>query len=141
MFFNISLNTGKTELLRAVTEGVCYHLRWMIECQDKKVKTSDTIRFCGGGALSDVTLQILADITGRVIEVVDSPQNSGSLGAAIISGVGVGEISDIEEAAEMILAVKTFRPDDTYKKVYDRNFKVFKRLYSSNSVNFSRMNK
>ena len=55
MFFNISLDTGKTELLRAVTEGVCYHLRWMLECEDKKVKTSQRIRFVGGGALSKVS--------------------------------------------------------------------------------------
>ena len=31
MFFNISLDTGKTQMIRAVTEGVCFHLRWMLE--------------------------------------------------------------------------------------------------------------
>ena len=49
MFFNISLETGKTELIRAVVEGVCFHLRWFIETMEKKVKTSNTIRFVGGG--------------------------------------------------------------------------------------------
>ena len=84
MFFGLTLDTGKTEMIRAVTEGICYHLRWMLECQDKKVKTSRVIRFCGGGALSPVTSQILADITGRTIEVVDRPQNVGSVGAAAV---------------------------------------------------------
>jgi xylulokinase len=36
MFFNIRLDTGKTELIRAVLEGVCFHLRWMLECQAKR---------------------------------------------------------------------------------------------------------
>ena len=38
MFFNIRLDTGKTEMIRAVLEGICFHLRWMLECQDKKAK-------------------------------------------------------------------------------------------------------
>ena len=84
MFFNISLETGKTELIRAVTEGVCFHLRWFLETEEKKIKTSDTIRFVGGGALSDVTCQILADCIGRKVETVDSPQNVGAVGAAVV---------------------------------------------------------
>ena len=56
-FFNIRLETGKTELIHAVIEGTCYHLRWMLERQDRKLHTSDPIRFVGGGALSPVTCQ------------------------------------------------------------------------------------
>ena len=33
MFFNIRLNVGKTELIRAVVEGICFHMRWMLERQ------------------------------------------------------------------------------------------------------------
>ena len=84
------------------------HLRWFLETQDKKVKTSDTIRFVGGGALSDVTSQILADCTGRTIEVVASPQNVGSVGAAVISAVGLGRIGSIEASKKLIPAKKTF---------------------------------
>ena len=41
MFFNISLDTGKTEMIHAVLEGICYHLRWQLESIEKKVKTSE----------------------------------------------------------------------------------------------------
>ena len=30
MFFNLSLETGKSDMIRAVVEGVCYHLRLML---------------------------------------------------------------------------------------------------------------
>ena len=83
MFFNLSLETGKSELIRSVVEGVCYHLRWFLETEEKKTKTSDAIRFVGGGALSKVTCQILSDILGRKIETVDNPQNVGAVGAAV----------------------------------------------------------
>src|SRR5690554_2159167 len=62
MFFNIGLETGKTELIHAVLEGVCYHLRWQVEAMERKVKTSSVIRLVGGGALAPLTCKILADV-------------------------------------------------------------------------------
>lgn len=140
MFFNISLETGKTELIRAVLEGVCYHLRWFIETQDKKIKTSDVIRFVGGGALSKVTCQILADCTGKTVETTDSPQNVGSVGAAMTAAVGLGLIPDLTQAKALIPAVATYKPNPANKAVYDKNFAVYKRLYKSNKQNFDMLN-
>ena len=141
IFFNINIDTGKTDMIRAVVEGVCYHQRWMLEQESKKVKTSDVIRFVGGGALSDVTSQILADITGRTIETVDSPQNVGSVGAAAVMGVGLGIIDNLESVKSFIPAKKTFTPNAELKPVYDRNFSVFKKLYKANKELFTEVNK
>jgi xylulokinase len=141
MFFNISLDTGKTELLRAVTEGVCYHLRWMLECEDKKIKTSKTIRFVGGGALSPVTCQILADITGRTIETVENPQNAGAAGAALMAAVGTGAVKKISEAGSLIPATAVYIPRTEDAEVYQRNYEVYKNLYKSNKKNFEMLNR
>ena len=140
MFFNISLETGKTELIRAVTEGVCFHLRWFLETEEKKIKTSDTIRFVGGGALSDVTCQILADSIGRKVETVDSPQNVGAVGAAVVVAVGLGLLPSLDEAKRMVPAKKTFMPNPAVKPVYDRNYAVFQELYKANKKNFAALN-
>ena len=140
MFFNISLETGKSELIRAVLEGVCYHLRWFIETQDKKIKTSDTIRFVGGGALSDLTCQILADCTGKTVEVTKSPQNAGAVGAALTVAVGLGTIESLEKAKALIPAEKTYTPNPANKAVYDKNFEVYRQLYKANKKNFAMLN-
>ena len=131
---------NRTELIRAVVEGTCMHLRWFLETEDKKTKTSDVLRFVGGGALSDVTSQILADCTGRTVEVVASPQNVGAVGAAVISAVGLGMIGSIEEAKKLVPAKKTFIPNPSLKPIYDKNFAVFKNLYKSNKENFAALN-
>lgn len=136
MFFNITLETGKTELIRAVLEGVCYHLRWMLECQNEKVNISTTIRFVGGGALSTITGQILADMTGHQIDIVATPQNVGAVGAAAVTGVGLGIIPDLDKIKDYIPAERSFIPNAGHKEVYDKNFKVFKNLYKSNRGNF-----
>ena len=140
MFFNISLDTGKSEIIRAVVEGVCYHMRWMLETQDKKISTSDTIRFVGGGALNDSTSRILADCLGRTIETVESPQNVGSVGAAVVVAVGIGVINSISEAGTLIKSNKVFKPDLSNKAAYDKNYSVYKRLYKTNKENFRLLN-
>ena len=141
MFFNISLETGKTELIRAVLEGVCFHKRWMLEAESRKAHTSEVVRFVGGGALSDFTSQLLSDIIGRPVETVASPQNVGAVGAAAVVAVGLGIISSLDNLKDYIPAVKRFTPNPEYKAVYDRNFEVFKALYKSNKKNFAMLNK
>ncbi|MCI8504904.1 MAG: carbohydrate kinase [Lachnospiraceae bacterium] len=136
VFFGIRLETGKSELIRAVLEGICYHLRWMLECQDKKTKTAQVIRFVGGGALSPVTAQMLSDMTGRMVEVVENPQNVGAVGAAAVTGVGLGLIPNLEEVGAFISVKERFAPRPEEKAVYDQYYPVFKGLYRANKKNY-----
>ncbi|MDR2754005.1 MAG: carbohydrate kinase, partial [Oscillospiraceae bacterium] len=139
MFFGISLETGKTELIRAVVEGVLYHLRWMLETQEHKTKTSEVIRFVGGSALSDFLCQALADCLGRTVETVASPQNVGSVGAAALIAVGKGHIASLQEAKRLVPAVKTFVPNVKNKRAYDRYYAIYTQLYAANKTLFRKM--
>ena len=140
MFFNIKIETGKTEMCRAVLEGICFHLRWMLECEEKKVHTSDVIRFVGGGALSKVTCQILADITGRTIETVENTQDVGAVGAAMIAGVGLGMIPSLDEAGAYVHVKDRHFPNPENKDVYERNYQVFKKLHGANQKLYRMLN-
>ncbi len=132
MFIGIGLDTGKTEMIHAVLEGVFYHIRWMLECQERSVKTSKVIRFAGGGALSPVSCQMLADILGRTLETVRSPQNAGSFGACAVTAVGLGIIPDLEAVKDYIRVDETYVPDMDKHRAYKPYYKTFKKLYSSN---------
>jgi xylulokinase len=140
MFFNISLDTGKTELIHSVLEGICYHLRWMMESQNKKIQTSKVIRFVGGGALAPLTCQILANVLGCEVETVDNPQNVGAVGAALVAAVGLGIVEKLNDAARLIKVSKCYMPDIESKAVHDRNFRIFKALYKNNRLNFRALN-
>ena len=131
-FHGVTLETGKTELIRSVLEGVFYHLRWMLECQDKKLKTSNPIRFVGGGALSPVSCQMLADITNRTIETVKDSQFVGSIGAAAIVGVGLGEINSLEDLKDFIPTDVTYTPNEEVHKEYEPYYQTFKKIYKAN---------
>ena len=50
-FHNVSLRTGRADLVRAVLEGVAYNDRWLHHYVEKYAKARlDPIRFVGGGA-------------------------------------------------------------------------------------------
>jgi xylulokinase len=139
IFFNISMETGKRHLIRAVLEGDGYHKRWMLEAIEKKVPKQETLRFVGGGAQSDQWAQILADVTQRKIEVVANPQNVGALGAAITVAIGLG-LTNFEHAKEMVKVEKIFDPIVENRAVYNRQYRVFKSLYRQNRKLFKKLN-
>ena len=140
IFFNIKIENGKRDMLRAVLEGVCYHLRWLLEAQETKVKTSETIRFVGGGALSSVTCQTLADITGRTIETVNNTQEVGAIGTALVVAAGIKGVDVLQLAQQLVKVNRTYIPNPGNKDVYERNYKVFKKLYKTNASNFRELN-
>ena len=140
MFFNLRIENGKRDMIRAVLEGICYHLCWLLECEAKKVKTSDTIRFVGGGALSSVTCQMLADITGRTIETVGNTQEVGAIGTALVVAAGIKGVDALEFSQKLVKAKHAYTPDPENKDVYERNYQVFKKLYKSNAANYNRLN-
>ena len=140
VFFNIGIETGKSKLIRAVLEGVCFHLRWMLEAQGKKITLPDTLRFVGGGALAPFTCQLLADITGKTVQTVENPQNAGAAGAALLAAVGLKKIPSINYAEKMIKPNAEYIPNKTLKAVYDKNYSAFQMLYKNNKKTFHLLN-
>jgi xylulokinase len=140
IFFNIGLETGKTALIRSVVEGIAFHCRYMLEAQKRKVKTSEIIVVCGGGALSPVICQILADIIGHKVITRPEPQNVGALGAAVLLAKALGKIPSIESAKDLLPEYRLFVPNPEHKAVYNRNFSVFTSLYKDNKKSFARLN-
>ncbi len=139
MFFNIGLNTKKRHMIRAVLEGVSYHFRWMLETLEKKAPYQKSIVFTGGGAQSSAWAQILADITGRNIEVSENPQFAGTNGTALLVASGLTK-KPLSELCTTLTTSKVFAPNRNNKKLYDKQFKVFKELYRANKKLFATLN-
>lgn len=120
----IDLETSRGDLLRAVIEGICYHFRWLLECQAQKCKISNTIRFAGGLARINIMNQILADITGHTIETVKHPQYVGALGAAAVAAIGLGQMK-FEDIHNYIGITNTYTPDPETHEIYNKLYKKF----------------
>ena len=126
-------------MYKAVIEGVCLHLKWQTDAMSKLVRPSEVIRFAGGGALSDANCQILSDVLGHRIEVVGNTRNTGTIGAAALIGIGLGEITSLREVKDMVEVERTYEPDPANRAVYDRLYEVFRDLYKNNRKSFGKM--
>ncbi|WP_037572483.1 xylulokinase [Spirochaeta cellobiosiphila] len=140
IFFNLSLDTGKRAMIRAVVEGIIFNERWLLESIEKTTKTNKVIRYVGGGAQNAYIGQMMADILQRPIEIPEHPQYAGTTGAAIVAAVGLGLITDIDKAARALKVSNRFEPDPQLAKAYDKNYEVFKKLYVANKKFFKILN-
>jgi xylulokinase len=139
-FHNLSLDTNRGAMVRAVLEGVAYNNRWLHEAVEHFVKRRlDPVRVFGGGAQSDLWCQIHADVMNRTIERLADPVHVNLRGAAVLAGLALGEV-DRASAGSLAQVDMTFRPDPSRVAACDRLYAEFPRLYKSQKAIFRRLN-
>lgn len=139
-FHNVSLDTGRGELARAVLEGVAFNLRWLLGGAEKFTRLRlNPIRLIGGGAREDLWCQILADVCDRSFERVADPLIAGLRGCALFFGLATGAVRR-EEVRDLVPVDRTFAPDPGTRAAYDRLFREFPKLHARNKAMFSHLN-
>lgn len=140
LFFNLDLSTRGRDLVKAVIEGVCLHMRWLLQASEASFKTRPVVRFTGGSAISPDICQILADVLDREVETIENPRQVGAMGAAALMAVGFGMIPDIKDIKKIIQVRAVYQPLAANARTYDRIFPVFKGLYQCNKKAYTMLN-
>ena len=118
-FCGIELFHARAHFVRAIMEGVCCALRWMVELCGELVPLSGPMKSLGGAAHSDLWLQIKADVLNRQVQRIHTPE-AALLGAAVLASVGLGWFRDLSAAtAAMVRIEKTFDPQPAVSQRYD----------------------
>ena len=83
----------------------------------------------GGGAESELLMQIKADIWNRQIKTVQTAQ-AGIMGVCMLAGVAKGVYSSIEEAVcVMVKPGKVYEPNSEMVKVYEEKMHTYKKIF------------
>ncbi|MBL4689204.1 MAG: FGGY-family carbohydrate kinase [Nannocystaceae bacterium] len=128
-FFNQSLRTNRTHLVRAVMEGVAYNSRWLLDAVEKFCgRRLEPIRMIGGGARSELWCQIYADVLNRRIDQVEDPVQCNARGAALIAALGMGW-TDVDAIPGLVQVRRTFTPRAEHRATYDALYREFRELY------------
>ena len=129
VYFGITPAHGKYHFARAVMEGIAMSLRDIIEEIEKKLDIKMQKVIClSGGAKSKTWMQILADVLGFSVSVVDNSEYTACFGAAILAGLDSGIWKSLEETLEQITYQENYLPDVSRKQFYDRLFTKFQLL-------------
>jgi xylulokinase len=110
-FIGLAKHHGQAHMVRAVLEGVAMNLLTGLRAFEEQGSPVGPIDAIGGGARSDVWLQILADTWGRSVRRRSLVDEANSLGAAIIGGVAVGLFKDFTIAPSLSQVEQVFLPD------------------------------
>jgi len=131
-FVGLGLSHTKGHLARAVMEGVAFHIRWILEAMQAIGLKVETLNAIGGGSTSSVWTQILSDITGRPLNVVENPQEAGAIGAALTVAVGMGVYRNMEETDDLIRILRVVRPiEDRRGARYDELYREYRAVYDA----------
>lgn len=130
-FIGMSLGTTKSDMARAVMEGICYEMYDIINAEMEAGIALNGIRLTGGAAKSPMWSQMLSDITKQPIHLL-STSETGCLGAALYAGIGVGAYQNPHEAVERAVKIsQTFMPNPANYEAYDKAYKRFNDVYDA----------
>jgi xylulokinase len=139
-FHNISLSSTRSDMVRAVFEGVALNSAWLLGAVDKFCKRRmDSLAFVGGGANSDLWSQIHADATGRVIRQMVDPVLANVRGAGLLTHVALGHMS-LDDIPSTVAVKATYEPDPSATAVYEERLKEFVNLYEKTKAIHKRLN-
>jgi xylulokinase len=131
-FINLGANHTRSQMTRAIYEGVAYNARWILESiADLYGFRPDPLRVIGGGARGLPWLQIIADVTGRTLESAPNPQEASAVGAALIAAVGLGIYPSLEATKPLVPAGHVVTPDPAPRATYDELYAAYRQVYRS----------
>lgn len=138
---NLSLRTGRPELVRSVLEGVAFNSRWLLDAVERFTgRPFPWLNVVGGGGSSAVWAQIHADVLDRPIRRVENPIRANARGAALLAGVALGRVS-VDELGDKVNVVEEHHPDRSNRATYDELYRAYLSIYKQNKGVHRRLNR
>jgi xylulokinase len=132
-FIGMTMNHGRQHFLRAVLEGVGFALAHNYQILVNELHIDPPFLIAGGGgAHSRLWMQIISDMLGKPICIPHALETE-TLGAAMLTGVGVGLFSGLSEVKGSWVSVsEQVTPSMDVNAVYQPLLEKFKRIYETN---------
>ncbi len=126
VFFGVKLQHERPHFSRAVVEGICYAMKSVLDALEENAAPVSHIYISGGFVKSKVWVQILADITGKNLVLVQA-EDASAVGAAFLALKGLGHFQEYPVAN--LKGLKIITPDLKNTALYSDYYVIFKRLY------------
>lgn len=127
----LTLAHGRPHIARAIMESIAFIVRRNVEVLRQLGVPVESVRAIGGGSRSPVWKQIEADVLDLPVVTMQQP-DAGTLGAAILAGVGIGWWRDIADAvARMVVEDTTYEPNTANRQLYEDRYRLFTSAYAA----------
>lgn len=128
-FLGLTLGHTSSDIYKALMEGVTYEMMINVTHLESYGIVPQKLYATGGGAASEVWLQIKADILNRPITALLAKE-AGACGTCMLTGCAMGIYKDLFEAKNyFVKEKKTFTPKDNAN--YKKYFEAYKKIYGA----------
>jgi xylulokinase len=138
-FVGLTVAHDRRHLTRAVLEGVAFGLRDGLDLMvEAGMPAPAQIRASGGGTVSPLWRQILADVLGAEIASVNTSEGA-AYGAGLLAAVGAGWFATVEEAAGACVTATPAAAPGPDAAAYADLHAVYRELYPALAPTFHRL--
>ncbi|KAL0278744.1 UNVERIFIED_CONTAM: hypothetical protein PYX00_000474 [Menopon gallinae] len=114
----IKPTTSKAHMIRAILESIVFRIEQLFQVMKSELDADfKVIRVDGGVSKNDFVCQLIADLTGTVVERADSTEMS-VLGAVFLAGISAGVWETKSDLLSLRQVRKTFRPRERVNEDY-----------------------
>ena len=128
VLYGLSLNTRQCDVVRAVMEGIVFSLRQIVDIYRSFARVESAVA-SGGGAASDVFLQMQADIFDLPVRTVSAAAEGGAFGAALIAGMGLKWYDSAEDALRVLRREQEFLPIPQNVALSAQSYSLYRMIY------------
>ena len=127
----LTLEHTDADLYKAIMEGVTYEMLLNAEQLEHFGIRPQRLFATGGGAASDIWLQIKADVLGRPVTALLAKE-AGACGTCMLVGMAMGLYPDLRAAKPFFAKErKTFLPRAEQTERYARYYQAYKAMYEA----------
>lgn len=127
----LKLASTKADIYKAILEGICFEIMFNTDMLSRSGIPVNEITAVGGGAQSDILLQLKADIMGKPVKTLVTSE-SGTIGLSMLCAVACGDYPDLQSAAKTMVKVhKVFYPRRDFHERYLQKYDVYKKIYTA----------
>jgi xylulokinase len=138
-FVGLTLAHDRRHMTRAVLEGVAFGLRDGLDLMVAAgMPAPAQIRASGGGTVSPLWRQILADILDAEIAIVDTSEGA-AYGAGLLAAVGAGWFPTVGDATSALVTATPVAAPGPDAAAYAEAHSVYRDLYPALAPSFHRM--
>jgi len=124
VFFGIRSSHTNAHFFRAAVEGICFTLNTILEIIETSVDIKQ-LNVSGGFVHSQIWMQILADISGKDLCLVET-EDASSIGAALLA---MKSLKIIDNYSSKHTNANTIASNSGNHISYKKYYSVFKKLY------------
>lgn len=129
VILGLKVDTTRGEIVKALLEGMTYPFVKGQELLGQVGVRLQTYRATGSGARSQRWLQLSSDMLSRPVERTGLIE-TGTLGAAILAGIGTDAYASFEEAVNTVVDVQMrLEPDPQRQAAYGARYERYRELY------------